>query len=630
MNPALIYLLWRSLRGRIVRAVRLLKQPKYLVGILGFIAWMTFWVGGPLFFDDDRGNGRVELVNVELAYRMLGEAIPAVHAAVALGLALLFSVWWLAPWGKLALGLNEAEIHILTPMPVKRRHLIQYATLKSQPGILFGTTMMTIFLGYGGPLSRLRWFLIFWLLLTLWDMHAKGRSLWLHRQKELSPARAWRNRALLLAGVLVYWMVVTSVLTSLVSELVPLPPLPDYRATIDFIRQTLTRIAPEVRSGLLGWALLPFLWVTAPLFTAVPGTPVAEQLTAIAIPVALLVAHNEWVVRSQVKFEEAALAHARREADKKQSAARYWKRSLRSRRQVPFALPPQGPPEVAILWKNAMVVTRLSFRSLALLGLAASGAAAGVTVVLRGYQPIGFILMSIGFMAMALAPIAAAQSYRNDLRADLLRVEMVRPWPIEGWKLFAAEVAGPTVFAGMTALLGAAMLLAVDLAMAFNRVAVFTIATDQVRLTPARVAAALGVPHLLLVPLIVLGILPVVLALAALSATLQNLVVLLFPGWMHLGSDKQQGAAAFGQNMISFLALMLVSTLSLLPGALIIGIIVAVQALWFGVAIVAWELPAFGLIVTVPILATAALVIRAGGRVWDRLDPSQEILAGAG
>jgi hypothetical protein len=179
-------------------------------------------------------------------------------------------------------------------------------------------------------------------------------------------------------------------------------------------------------------------------------------------------------------------------------------------------------------------------------------------------------------------------------------------------------------------LLGAAMLLAVDLAMAFNRVAVFTIATDQVRLTPARVAAALGVPHLLLVPLIVLGILPVVLALAALSATLQNLVVLLFPGWMHLGSDKQQGAAAFGQNMISFLALMLVSTLSLLPGALIIGIIVAVQALWFGVAIVAWELPAFGLIVTVPILATAALVIRAGGRVWDRLDPSQEILAGAG
>jgi hypothetical protein len=629
MNPALIYLLWRSLRGRIVRAVRLLKQPKYLVGILGFVAWMTFWVGGPLFFDGDRRGGRVELANVELAYRLLGDATPAVHAALALGLALLFSVWWLAPWGKLALGLNEAEIHILTPMPVKRRHLIQYATLKSQPGILFGTTMMTIFLGYGGPLSRLRWFLIFWLLLSLWDLHAKGRSLWLQRQRELSPARAWRNRALLLAGVLVYWMVLTAALTGLVSELLALRPAPD-QATIDFIRRTLARIAPEVHSGLLGWALLPFLWVTAPLFTAVPGIPIAEQLAAIAIPAALLVAHNEWVVRSQVKFEEAALAHARREADKKRPAARYWRRSLRSRRQVPFALPPQGPPEAAILWKNAMVVTRLSFRSLALLGLAAIGAAAGVTVMLRGYQPIGFILMSIGFMTMALAPVAAAQSYRNDLRADLLRVEMVRPWPIEGWKLFAVEAAGPTVFAAMTTLLGAGVLLAADLAMTLNRVALFTIAAGEARFTPARVAAALGVPHFLLLPLIVLGILPVVLALAALSATLQNLVVLLFPGWMHLGSDKPQGAAAFGQNMIAFFALMLVSTLCMLPGALIIGIIVAVQTLWFGVAIVAWELPLFGLIVTVPILAAAALVIRAGGRVWDRLDPSREILAGAG
>jgi len=35
VNPALLFLLVRSVRGRIVRSLRLLKQPKYLIGILG-------------------------------------------------------------------------------------------------------------------------------------------------------------------------------------------------------------------------------------------------------------------------------------------------------------------------------------------------------------------------------------------------------------------------------------------------------------------------------------------------------------------------------------------------------------------------------------------------------------------
>ncbi len=49
MNQALLFLLVRSVRGRIVRSLRLLKRPKYLVGILAFVAWIGFWMSNAIF-----------------------------------------------------------------------------------------------------------------------------------------------------------------------------------------------------------------------------------------------------------------------------------------------------------------------------------------------------------------------------------------------------------------------------------------------------------------------------------------------------------------------------------------------------------------------------------------------------
>ena len=97
MSSALVYLLIRSLRGKIVRTIRLLKQPKYLVGVAVFIAWMTVWVGGPIFFDDDRGEVNIEFFNAELLFSALGDALPAIQLAIALVVALLISLWWLLP-----------------------------------------------------------------------------------------------------------------------------------------------------------------------------------------------------------------------------------------------------------------------------------------------------------------------------------------------------------------------------------------------------------------------------------------------------------------------------------------------------------------------------------------------------
>ena len=382
MNRALIFLLVRSVRGRVVRAIRLLKQPKYFIGIAAFIAWMVFWVGGAFFFNDDAGDIEAGFANIELLQQVFGAALPAIAIAAALVVALAVVLWWLIPWSRIALGFTEAEIHMLAPMPVSRRHLIQYATLKSQPGILFGCLMMTIFLAGGGPVSRLRWFLTFWVFLSIWDMHSKGRSLWLARQKELPASRRWLNHGLLVAFLLSYGIAVAAAATGVILQLTTLRPAPDQQA-LDFIRQSASTIVGVIDASWLPWLLEPFVQLMAPFLAAMPGTALTQQFTAMLFPLAILVVHNEWVVRSQTQFEDAALAHARREAAKTTTTSHYWKTSLRSRRRMLFPLPAHRPAELGILWKNSMMLTRWPIKTIVGAGLTVIVIAAATPTILR-------------------------------------------------------------------------------------------------------------------------------------------------------------------------------------------------------------------------------------------------------
>jgi hypothetical protein len=47
MIGVLVRLQALMIRGRIVRSIRLLRQPKYLVGAAIGAAWMLLWVGRP-------------------------------------------------------------------------------------------------------------------------------------------------------------------------------------------------------------------------------------------------------------------------------------------------------------------------------------------------------------------------------------------------------------------------------------------------------------------------------------------------------------------------------------------------------------------------------------------------------
>ncbi len=172
MNRALWELQIRSLRGRLMRRLRLLRKPRYLLGLVAGLTWMAFWVGRPLgrILRRGMGEGGLELGNggikvggnsVQFGPGALLEKLPAgsldgLHLLIAVLLTLAICLWWLAPWHRPVLRLREEELSLLLAAPLSRRQIIHYAILRHQPGILFGSLIMSFFLGTGPLLHRPR------------------------------------------------------------------------------------------------------------------------------------------------------------------------------------------------------------------------------------------------------------------------------------------------------------------------------------------------------------------------------------------------------------------------------------------------------------------------------------------
>ena len=625
MNPALLYLSYRSLRGQIVGWLRLMRQPKYLLGLLVGLAY--FWFFALRFFL--RTDNRTRWMDATL--EGVADFLPAVHLSVALFIAVAVSLWWLFPFGKSSLDLKEAELHVLLPAPIPRRHILQYAVLKNQRGILIGCLIISLF-SVSGSLTDFSWrFLTVWMLLSLWDLHARGRGLWIAKLGELSAQTAWRRRLALVFGIGLFWLAVAPGVARLASELLNTP----LDAMADQLPAILAADTIRADAKLLSIGLSPFVWLTEPLFAGLDpdGGPTGRlaSLLPLLFPVLLLILHNEWVVRSQVGFEEASLARSRREAAKKDAASRFWKTSRARRRETPFRLVPRGRPETAIVWKNLMLAHRTPLARLVLYGFVAVGVLS--TLLATTWVPDGVrsviagMLIIAGVMTLVFMPLMAGHQWHNDLRSDLLRVELIRTWPLASWRLFAAEVVAPTIVATLYSAGGAGLILAVAIGRTLAGPGAPGAESSGV-LVPAELAASLGVPDLLLIPMALLGALPLLTAIACLSATLQNLLTLLFPSWVQLGPRKTGPAAHMGQGILTMLFLVVAIAIGLLPGSLLVAAALWIQIRFVGIPLTAWEFPVIGLIAALPLLVIVAALVILGGAFWDRLDPSEEILGG--
>lgn len=264
-------------------------------------------------------------------------------------------------------------------------------------------------------------------------------------------------------------------------------------------------------------------------------------------------------------------------------------------RRLPRLLPlaPVGWPGAAILWKNLLAVVRTRRARNATMAFVV---AAAVATLLSFGRTTRFAEIAGWFTASwaGLAVVIGPQWVRNDLRNDLLKLDLLRSYPLRGRAVVGAEAAASTL---VLTVLQLALLLVAYLAFLGNTEMDLELATRSAVLLAA--AACLpGVNYL--------------------GMLIQNATALLLPAWVHLGMGRPGGVEALGQNMLMIVAYLAALGAALaVPAALTLAVFGGLEpALGWGAALPAW------LVLQVAVAAEAAVLLRWLGGVFDRTDPA--------
>jgi len=604
MIGVLVHLQWVQLKGRVVRSIRLLRQPKYLVGFIVGAAWMGSWVVRPLL------KSRLHFESPQTSQLAMA-LIPAIHQFVALFVTVALPLPWLLPWGRLGLPFRESELTMLLQAPLSRRQVIQYGLLKSEAGVLLSAFILPLLVGTGGLFARLLMGCGTWIFFEFWHLNGKWRAMFNLRQTEVPAALARTRRLALTMGLLVFYATLAWSLTSFLAQLGAELGGMDREKVVGAL--TALTWPP-----LLVVLSTPARWLTAPMFAGgVPAFLVAAVPMLLAIGV-----QREVVLRSKARFEESALEHATKEEAKKSPTQRFAKISSRARTKRPFALDRRGPPEVALVLKNAIRVSRARWTRVAYVGAALWIGIALLPALLRLHNVTYGVLAGFGAVSMIVLPLFAGMTWNNDLRTELAHIELVRTWPVPASRFVLAEVLSPAILSFAGATFGAGVVLT-SLFGSRLREALTGERSNLVLLPKG--GEFMGVDTLLATVVLVASVLPMAAAVSFFSSALQNLATLFVPAWMAHSADRSQGVAAFGQRMVFSAALALALLLALIPSALLVGAAAVVQW-WLGIPWSAWALPIWGVLAAAPQFALGWLIVQVAGRLWERLDPSQEIL----
>jgi hypothetical protein len=567
------YLAWRSAHNRVARQLGHLRSPRYLAALLLGLAYLWFMV---------------------LAQRPApvasGLADPRwLELVGALGLLGVVAWGWIFGVERRVLAFSPAEVTFLFSGPVSRRGLIQFKLLRTQLLILFNALLWTLILSrerFGvSPWLRV---ISIWVLLTTVSFHRLGASF-------VRTSLAEHGRLGLRHRVvsLVVLGIVLIALTWSIFGALPRLAGADARTPLGFLSALGEAAAQPLPTALT----YPFRVMIRPLI----AHSVSEWLHALWPALVLLLLHYVWVVRSDTAFEEAAAAVSLQQAQAL-SEKRAGRAAPRSPGRVTppwFRLAPRGWPAGAILWKNLVAITRTQrVRNVAIaLGVG------GMVVSVLSFEPEGTLAGIAGWFAVTWAgamTVIGPQWVRNDLRGDLLKLDLLRSYPLRGWSVVIAEVGASALVLTVIQL----MLFVIGyLAFLGNR----SMEPALAERTLVLLATFVFLPGINLLGMII-----------------QNGAALLYPAWVHLGSGRPAGVEALGQNM-----LMMVVFVALLGATLLLPVAVGGGTfLLLHRAINGWAaLPATAL--GLGIMAfEAALLVEWLGRVFERTDPASVGIGG--
>lgn len=571
MIRVFFYLAWRSTYNRVARQLRQLRSPRYLVALALGLSYL--WI-----------------VAVEQRPRPApGSVVGArwLEPLGALGVVGALLWGWVFGLERRVLAFTPAEVTFLFPGPVTRRGLVQYKLLRNQLLILFNALLWTLILArerFGAsPWLRA---LSIWVLLTTISFHRLGASF--VRTSLMEHGRiALRHRvvSLLALGAVVVGLVWS---TQSALPLLAAGWAAGLTTFLDALAEAAVQPVPRV-------LLAPFRAMIRPL--AAPTF--ADWLRAMGPALALLVAHYVWVIRADTAFEEAAAEMSLRRA--RQAGGRGGTPTPRlAHRRAPrfLRLAPLGWPGGAILWKNLLAVVRTRRAR----NVAAAFVVGSVVAGLLSFKGDGALAEVAGWLAAtwaAMTVVIGPQWIRNDLRSDLLKLDLLRSYPLPGGVVVAAETAASTLV--LTAL-QLALLLVAYLAFLGNA---WMEPNLEVR-TAALLAAVVCLP-----------------GVNYLGMLIQNGTALLFPAWVHLGSGRPGGVEALGQNM-----LMIVAYSALLAAGLAVpGTLSAVVWLLLRDSL-GWGAGAPAAVVLLATIAVeSAFIVRWLGGVFERTDPAAADIA---
>lgn len=565
MTHAFLYLTACSLKNRLWRRLRRLREPRYLAGLVVGLLYLYWFVVRNQMRAPRRG--RTDLT-------WLTSFAPDIVVGGAVLLWVVAVLVWLWPFATRTWTFTAAEVQFFFTAPLTRRQLLNYKLLRSQVGLLFSVLIASLFTGAARAAVAGRWSLLLggWLLFAAIFLHVLGANL------TKSSFRAPASRVPWLAWASATLMIV-------VSGLLCGTYLVHARALVSRpLNDAIFGIVELGRVGAAPFALWPFRAVLAPIFAE---TPLAFA-RALGPALVVLVLNYVWVLWSDANLEDAASAAEQRQAQGRSAPAPVV-------RPAPFSLAARGRVETAILWKNTILLGRyVSLRLVVRVSIPVV-----VMAVVFGLNSKGGSLAPLLLMLTVFATVVGPFMIRNDLRHDLQRLSVLKTWPISGRELLLGELLAPTFL--LSAIVW--FLLAVTLALspAWKDGPIDAVGR-----------AALLVSVGLLAPMLIAG-----------QVIIQNAAVVLFPGWIATGGARARGIEAMGQNMLMFAGTLLALAIGVLPASAIAGGLGYVLYLFLG-----WPglLPAAMLLASI-LVVEAGLVVMWLGRVLERTDPAQVEIA---
>jgi hypothetical protein len=565
------FLLVRSGRNRLVRQLRRLRQPRYLVALALGLAylWVMVMQQRPASAASDPARaGWIELAG-----------------AMALALAVAWA--WVFAAERRVLAFSPAEVTFLFSAPVTRRQLIHFKLLRTQLVILFNTLLWTLLLSHErfGASGWLRAASV-WVMLTTLSLHRLGASFVKTSLAEHGASGA-RHRVVSL-GLLV------AALTA--AGWAALEARSAIAAGWDAGLGPFLNALAAAADGPVPRALLyPLRLMVAPLAAESAGA----WVRAMGPAAALLVAHYVWVVRSDAAFEEAAVEESLHRAQRLAGRSEQPRRvRVHAKVRPLYRLGPDGPPAEAIFWKNLASVMRSGRPRATAIGFVVTGAA----LAALSFRQDGHLAEIVGWFAAlwaAFLVVVGPQWIRSDLRGDLPKLDLLRTYPLRGQSIVAAELAASTV-----------VLSALQLGVA--GVAYLAFLGNRVMAPGLEVRTALLAGAVVVLP-----------AVNGLGLLIQNAAAVLLPSWVHLGAGRPGGVEALGQNMLALMAHLLVLGVALLLPAAVAGLLAftlrPVMGWWAAVPSGSAALVVIGL--------ETAVAIGWLGRMFERTDPVSALSA---